>query len=343
MRNFFGSKKFKFIILALIVIGVFVSLLWFIGGNKSLSEILTAKPSSGEIKSDKSEPASQIRSPDSGTWQKGNFLIDVLDEDLESGLDINSCQYKVISYGLSGEEHSSGWQKRKCNSLTLIDVGEGKLCRFEGEKSCWVFVSSSDKAANLHSPTEEKGSVKYYNIDWTAPQVGKAVIEEEDAKVSVSDNFKITGCNLYFNGEDLGPMSLSDPGCQKECLVHKEVNLNPKAGENKIFSVCRDAAGNHGRGEELIIKENLAPVISACKVSSTQGSILSEFKFEIEASDPDGDNLIYKWDFGDGGTSEEKNPSHRYSQSGTFEPKITVSDGKGGEDTCATAWVVVGE
>ena len=325
------------IFLALIIIGVFVFIL------SDSEKYLPGGNSREEIKSDKSEPASQIRSPDSAAWQKGDFLIDVLDEDLESGLDTNSCRYKILSYESNGAEHSSGWQNRKCNSPFLISVGEGKGCRFEGEKFCWVFVSSSDKAANLHLPAEEKGSVKYYNIDWTVPQVGKAIIEEKNVKVSVSDNFKITGCNLYFNGEGLGSMSFSNPGCQKECLISKEVNLNLEAGENKIFAVCRDAAGNYGRGEELIIKENLPPIISACRVAPNQGNISSEFKFEIEASDPDGDSLIYNWDFGDSETSEGKNPSHQYAQSRTFEPKITVSDGRGGEDTCATAWVVVGE
>ncbi len=38
------------------------------------------------------------------------------------------------------------------------------------------------------------------------------------------------------------------------------------------------------------------------------------------------------WSFGDGGTSAENNPSHTYSQPGTYAVSITVS-GNGGEDT----------
>ena len=37
---------------------------------------------------------------------------------------------------------------------------------------------------------------------------------------------------------------------------------------------------------------------------------------------------IYTWDFGDGNTSTEPNPDHRYKRSGTYHVKLTASDGK---------------
>jgi cytochrome c len=54
--------------------------------------------------------------------------------------------------------------------------------------------------------------------------------------------------------------------------------------------------------------------------------------FTASATDADGDALTYAWDFGDGGTSAQQNPSHTYSASGTYSAKVTVSDGKGGTD-----------
>src|SRR3990172_2296655 len=52
--------------------------------------------------------------------------------------------------------------------------------------------------------------------------------------------------------------------------------------------------------------------------------------------DPDGDELTYLWDFGDGQTSAEPNPSHTYSQNGVYSVTLTVSDGRGGVDFDAT-------
>jgi PKD repeat protein len=45
------------------------------------------------------------------------------------------------------------------------------------------------------------------------------------------------------------------------------------------------------------------------------------------SSDPDGDPLTYSWDFGDGGTSSEANPSHTYA-AGNYTAQLTVSDGQ---------------
>ncbi len=342
MKKFWTSKKFWVIVLALIGIGLFIFFFYFPEKGIPIGEILPGFIPE-EYKSDKFEPASQIKKPDSGVWQSKDFSIDILDEDLESGLDNTSCQYKILSYEPDGKEHSSGWQKRKCNFLSWVGVGLEKWCRFEGEKACWVFVSSEDRAGNRHSPAEEKGSVKYYHIDWTAPQVGKVFLEDGEAKVSISDNLKIAGCNLYLDNENLGPMSFLIPGCQANCDAFKTFNLELEPGSHLLFAVCQDAAGNYGKGEEFLIKENIPPKISSCRITPTQGNIQTNFQFQVEASDPDGDSLNFLWDFGDGENSQEKNPLHKYSQVGTFEPKVKVFDGRGGEDDCSTAWAIVTE
>src|SRR3972149_4394295 len=56
--------------------------------------------------------------------------------------------------------------------------------------------------------------------------------------------------------------------------------------------------------------------------------------------DPDGDELTYLWDFGDGQTSTEPNPSHAYSQNGVYSVTLTVFDGRGGQNS-ATQKVTV--
>lgn len=59
------------------------------------------------------------------------------------------------------------------------------------------------------------------------------------------------------------------------------------------------------------------------------------FTFEIDgfmvnftdgSSDADDDNLTYSWDFGEGNTSTEKNPSYTYVANGTYPVVLTVSD-----------------
>jgi hypothetical protein len=47
------------------------------------------------------------------------------------------------------------------------------------------------------------------------------------------------------------------------------------------------------------------------------------------SSDPDGDALNYRWEFGDGGTSNMVKPSHTYQQDGTYNVSLTVTDARG--------------
>ena len=53
------------------------------------------------------------------------------------------------------------------------------------------------------------------------------------------------------------------------------------------------------------------------------------------SNDPDGTIAAYLWDFGDGGTSIEPNPTHTYTVAGTYTVSLTVTDDQGatGSDT----------
>lgn len=47
------------------------------------------------------------------------------------------------------------------------------------------------------------------------------------------------------------------------------------------------------------------------------------------SSDPDGDVLAYRWDFGDGETGTGAKVSHRYAKGGTYRVSVVVDDGSG--------------
>lgn len=48
--------------------------------------------------------------------------------------------------------------------------------------------------------------------------------------------------------------------------------------------------------------------------------------FTDQSSDPDGFITKWEWDFGDGTTSTEQNPSHQYAQAGEYFARLTVTD-----------------
>ncbi len=82
--------------------------------------------------------------------------------------------------------------------------------------------------------------------------------------------------------------------------------------------------------------------VAQLSASPTAGSAPLDVQFNAStSSDPDGDPLTFTWNFGDGTTGTGAMPVHRYTAIGTYNPVVTVSDGRGGSAT-ATVRIDVG-
>ena len=64
-------------------------------------------------------------------------------------------------------------------------------------------------------------------------------------------------------------------------------------------------------------------------------------RFTSSARDPEGQGLLYVWEFGDGGMAGGGTATHTYTTPGTYDAKVTVTDPHGATGT-ATVRVVVG-
>ena len=51
--------------------------------------------------------------------------------------------------------------------------------------------------------------------------------------------------------------------------------------------------------------------------------------FTDRSQDSDGSIVSWTWDFGDGNTTTEQNPTHSYAAGGTYSVKLTVTDDAG--------------
>jgi|GEM_PF-5152911 len=76
----------------------------------------------------------------------------------------------------------------------------------------------------------------------------------------------------------------------------------------------------------FIIALHAANAVSIDSLSATPTSGLVPLNVQFNAAASGADSLIYSWDFGDGATSAEQNPSHLFETAGDYEVKLTVGD-----------------
>ncbi|HSX29490.1 MAG TPA: LamG-like jellyroll fold domain-containing protein [Candidatus Saccharimonadales bacterium] len=75
------------------------------------------------------------------------------------------------------------------------------------------------------------------------------------------------------------------------------------------------------------LQSNQAPIAQVAATPAT-GPLPLQVAFSSAGSnDPEGQPVTYLWDFGDGTTSTEANPSHAYTVAGLYTVRLTVSDG----------------
>jgi PKD repeat protein len=68
------------------------------------------------------------------------------------------------------------------------------------------------------------------------------------------------------------------------------------------------------------------PPVAGFDLTPSIPSTADEISFIDQSSDPDGGIASWHWDFGDGATSTQASPTHKYAQDGSFTVTLTVTD-----------------
>jgi len=165
---------------------------------------------------------------------------------------------------------------------------------------CNTVVGSSDTGADILS----------HAFIWNAECDGldAAGMEDLNVKVDKPDNWVLTSATaINERGDIVGTAQVT----------------TDSGAENHGFLLSAD-----GTVTPPPITPNRAPEAIASTNDPTSGKAPLTVNFiGDESSDEDGDPLSYHWDFGDGKSSTEANPSHRYRKSGNYLAVLTVTDG----------------
>ncbi|RNC90255.1 MAG: PKD domain-containing protein [Allomuricauda sp.] len=83
----------------------------------------------------------------------------------------------------------------------------------------------------------------------------------------------------------------------------------------------------------VLIKKKAGSPTAVIEASLTEGDMPLEVTFSSDLSSDNTGITAYLWDFNDGNTSTESNPTHTFTNPGVFQVSLTVSDGDGLQDT----------
>ncbi len=95
----------------------------------------------------------------------------------------------------------------------------------------------------------------------------------------------------------------------------------------KLTVTDSSGTGNDKGITQTLIRINSQPEIkTASKIYGCPGEFI---KLKAAGSDPDGDDLTFSWDFGDGSTGNGSNVEHGWASPGKYNVKVTVDDNFG--------------
>ncbi|UCH92378.1 MAG: S8 family serine peptidase, partial [Candidatus Aminicenantes bacterium] len=102
------------------------------------------------------------------------------------------------------------------------------------------------------------------------------------------------------------------------------------------LTVTADTGASDSETQTLWAGPNQAP--TADFTYSTPGGF--QATFTDQSTDPDGTIAGWNWDFGDGGTSTQQNPTHQYQYPGTYSVTLIATDDEGASDSVTKDVVV---
>lgn len=242
------------------------------------------------------------------------------------------------------------------------DVGWGSreelnVCDAPGQNFGWPKHEGMTHQPNYNNPTYAPTSHELPKVDWRGGTargyVNGSIVNVGSASLpgpSFTGNCSMGG--VWYTGTDF-------PAEYQNTYFHADyggdwirnfgfdANHNPtvtrtfKTGADRVVYVATHPiegglyylalSGNQVR-KISYAPGNLPPnAMALSNITFGSGPLTVQFRGDL-SGDPDGDNLSYLWNFGDGNTSTEANPSHTYNGNGSpqgYSVSLRVTDPSG--------------
>ncbi|MDW5549989.1 PKD domain-containing protein, partial [Methanosarcina sp.] len=120
-------------------------------------------------------------------------------------------------------------------------------------------------------------------------------------------------------------------------FVENPTHKYSKAGTYTVNLTVKNAAGSNTVTKTEHIKVTAKPVANFTS-SATSGKAPINIKFTDTST---GKPAVWKWSFGDGTSSTQQNPTHKYSKAGTYTVILTVKNAISSNTVTKTDYIKV--
>jgi subtilisin family serine protease len=181
-----------------------------------------------------------------------------------------------------------------------------------------------------------------FTVDKTAPSINSINRTPEIVYNNNTVIFNINVTDLYLNASKV---------YLESNLSASWVNYSMNTVDNQTFNFSITGTSNLSNQKNIAYRFYAYDTIGNLNTSSTYNFTIqnrnisfvnitspvdgitvelgASTSFSGSAVDPDGDTITYSWNFGDGNTSSEQNPSNIYAAVGTYVVNLTTTDGYG--------------
>lgn len=213
---------------------------------------------------------------------------------------------------------------------TMEGVSIQRSFEESGTKNFTLSVTDNDGLENSTSTIEESIHLNHQPYIVTEPAIRSNSL---DITLDASGSYDLDEDPLHFE------WTLPDGSKRYESSFSWKA---PEPGVHIVSLQINDGQGlANSQNEELIrvlINRPVKAVVDSMIASCTGQTVLFN---SSRSYDPDGDAFQVNWDFGNGESSDQANPSYSYEEPGVYEAKLSLNDGFTDEQTIAKIPVII--
>ena len=295
-----------------------------------------------------------------GTWleddrvSQGFYIIRYLD--IEHEFEVTG-RYVRIQLSLKDDD--------KYSRPDLADISGyvgGGIDNYRGFTRGTTFSGVYDVKMNLMMDNDELTVKSGYYVT-NGEYDGSTRVDENDAELwfSISDDYEapvaeagpdrscLTGETVHFDGSGsiasnssvITKYEWDYDGDGKYDISGASLGYTfLEKGNYTVYLKVTDSIGEDDI-DECNVQVTDAPPTASFVYEPANPTIEDTVQFNDTSTDPDGDLESWLWEFGDGTTSTEQNPSHRFEGKGTHQVKLSVEDDSGTTDSTIIPVTVV--